>query len=69
MTDYDPDFGGTIQKPNPRRGNRIIRILVVLGILVLLFAFSLPASRSAVCRTPRTVRQQPEANRPGSAKL
>jgi prepilin-type processing-associated H-X9-DG protein len=43
----DPEFNDAISKPSPRRGSRFVEVLVVLGIIGLVIALLLPASRSA----------------------
>ncbi len=43
----DPEFHDAIAKPSPRRRNRLIEFLVVLGILGLLVALLLPAVRTS----------------------
>lgn len=43
----DPDFRDPVPKPKPRRGFRLIEVLVGLGVIVLLIALLLPATRSS----------------------
>jgi type II secretory pathway pseudopilin PulG len=45
--DSDPDFADSGRKLKSRRKNPFLRIIAVLGILALLVAFFLPATRSA----------------------
>ncbi len=50
MSDHfanDPEFNDAIAKPSPRRRSRLVEIVVILGILAVLMALLLPASRSA----------------------
>ena len=43
----DPEFNDAIPKPKSGRGFRLVKVVVVLGIIVLLIALLLPATRSA----------------------
>jgi prepilin-type processing-associated H-X9-DG protein len=43
----DPEFNESIPKPSTTRGSRLLESLAVLGILVLLIALLLPATRSS----------------------
>jgi prepilin-type processing-associated H-X9-DG protein len=43
----DPEFDDAIRKPSPKPRFRLIELLVVLGVVALLIAFLLPATRSA----------------------
>jgi prepilin-type processing-associated H-X9-DG protein len=51
----DPEFHDAIAKPSPRRRNRLLESLVVLGIIALLVALLLPAVRTA---RPAAIRAQ-----------
>ena len=51
----DPEFHDAIAKPSPRRRNRLLEFLVVLGIIGVLVALLLPAVRTA---RPAAVRSQ-----------
>ena len=43
----DPEFNDAVLKPGPARGFRLPKLLVVLGVLALLIALLLPATRSS----------------------
>ena len=45
--DNDPDFHDPVPKPKSRRGFRLVEVLVGLGVIVLLIALLLPATRSS----------------------
>jgi prepilin-type processing-associated H-X9-DG protein len=45
--EHDPEFHDAIPKRASRRGLRLVEILAALGIMVILIALFLPASRSA----------------------
>jgi len=43
----DPEFNDAIPKPSSRRRFRLVEVVVILGIIALLIALLLPATRSA----------------------
>jgi type II secretory pathway pseudopilin PulG len=44
--EYDPEFGHLVPKPSSRRGVRLVEVLAAMGIIVLLIALLLPATRN-----------------------